>query len=283
MPRSAPNPAPSFQANLSQEHFDAIRKLVDLRAGIQLRDDGEGMVRARLSPRLVALGMQTYAQYQQRLEEDSHEVDVLIDLLSTNVTSFFREKHHFDYLRDKIVPRCIERGLEKGGIRIWSAGCSMGQEPHSMAITLAEAIPEAFFTTGLILGTDISRRALAVGRMGRYKAQEIRDVSPAVKHKWFQPIEGHPDVVEVDKRLRARVRLRRLNLHGPWPMRGPFDAIFCRNVMIYFDAEARARLVMRFAEALRVGGALFLGHSESLMGKTFGLTFVAPTVYERRS
>jgi chemotaxis protein methyltransferase CheR len=204
----------------------------------------------------------------------------MIDAISTNQTSFFREVAHFDHLSEKILPMLTARREKR--LRIWSAGCSSGEEPYSIAIAVREAIPTIGCWDAKILATDISTRALACARQGQYDGERIKAVPPMVRPKAFSLIQARPSrVFEVLPAVRQMVHFARLNLMESWPMQGPFDVIFCRNVMIYFDRPTRERLVGRFHDMLASGGTFFVGHSESLTGIRHSLTYVEPTVYRK--
>ncbi len=262
---------------LKDAHFEKISRLVYQSSGINLTPCKRELVRARLAKRLRVLGLKSFDAYMEYLKGDAPEGErvALIEAMTTNKTSFFREPQHFDYLCRRIVP-----GLRNRRIRIWSAGCSSGEEPYSLAIRLAEAIPDVGLWDIRILATDLSSRVLDLGRRGIYDGNNLHDVPPLLISKYFTCVETGPARrYRIVEPLRRCVHFARLNLVGQWPMKGPFDAIFCRNVMIYFDKATQGQLVDRFWKMLRPGGHFFIGHSESLAGSPHPFGCVQPAVY----
>lgn len=262
---------------LKKAQFERISQLVYRLSGINLHAGKSELVKARLIKRLRVLGLSSFEAYMEYLEcEDSKgELAAMIETMTTNKTSFFREPQHFEYLRQKIVP-----GLRGSRIRIWSAGCSSGEEPYSIAIVLNEDIPNLVVCDASILATDLSGRMLASAREGIYDSERLQDVPPLLIFKYFTCVQIRPTrSYRVIEPLRRYVRFARLNLMGEWPMRGPFDVIFCRNVMIYFNKPTQEQLVNRFWEILKPGGHLFVGHSESLTASSHKFRYVQPAVY----
>ena len=264
-------------AELAPEHFAEISRTVYGVAGIQLRPGKEGLVRSRLAKRLRALGVATYDDYLARVAGDTsgRELAAMVDALTTNKTNFFREPAHFDFLRARVLPAL---GAAQP-LRIWSAGCSTGEEPYTLAMTLREALPDLARRDARILATDISARVLAQARAGRYAEAAASEVPPEVLRRHFT--RSADGAWEAGPALRALVAFARLNLVDAWPMKGPFQAIFCRNVMIYFDKPTQQRLVARFSELLAPGGYLFVGHSECLSAISHRLAYVQPAVYRK--
>ena len=205
---------------------------------------------------------------------DLKESAKLVDELTTNKTSFFREASHFDVLRNKIIPSLKDRRL-----RIWSAGCSSGEEPYTLAMTVKEAGTALDGVDVRILATDLSERMLEKARAGVYAEETLADVAPPLRQKYFEP--AGEEQWRVKPILKSLIQFAPLNLQQAWPMKGPFNAIYCRNVMIYFDRETRQKLVTRYAELLAPGGFFFVGHSESLTGITHTLRYVEPAAYQR--
>jgi chemotaxis protein methyltransferase CheR len=268
-----------YSLKLSSHQFDKISGLVYQISGIDLHEGKEELVNARLIKRLRHLNIFGFDRYLKYLANDKSgaEIRAMVDVLTTNKTHFFRESEHLDFLRDEIIP-----GLGKGPIRIWSAGCSSGEEPYSIAITLCEAIFDIGKYDIKILATDISDRMMELARRGLYEEETLKYMSSQLRHKYFQNIEtGSGRKYRVVPRLQSLVNFAKLNLMEEWPMRGPFDAIFCRNVMIYFDKPTQENLVRRFWSMLREGGYLLVGHSESLTFLTHDYRYLKPAVYQK--
>ncbi len=263
----------------SDPAYGELCHLLQRRTGIALGESRSALVLARLSGRMRALGDTTLEKYLSRVNRDQDEVQVLINLLSTNVTSFFREAHHFEYLAQEFLPRRLAEN-DPDTIRIWSAACSSGQEPYSIAMTLADQLGEDRLNRFLVLATDISTKVLAQTKQAVYPESDVASVSKAMKLRFFERGSGGS---RVSANLRGRVRPRQLNLLERWPMRKSFDVIFCRNALIYFEREVQARLARRFFDQLRPGGLLFIGHSESLNGLEQGFEYLEPTIYRRPS
>lgn len=262
---------------LKEAQFKEISQLVYQLTGINLHSGKQELVNARLTKRLRALRLKSldaYMEYLKRVNPEG-ELVAMIEAMTTNKTNFFREQQHFDYLGRQIVP-----GLRNRRIRVWSAGCSSGEEPYSIAILLNEAAQNLALWDISILATDLSSRMLALAREGIYDRNRLQDVSPLLISKYFTCIETKPvRSYQIVEPVRRRVHFARLNLMGEWPMRGPFDVIFCRNVMIYFDKPTQERLVIRFWKLLKPGGHLFIGHSESLTGSPHKFRYVQPAIY----
>jgi chemotaxis protein methyltransferase CheR len=237
------------------------------------------MVRARLIRKLRSSGFTSFEQYLRYVEKDSsrRELFKMVDLLTTNKTGFFREPQHLEYLSRKVLPSLMEKG---GRIRIWSAGCSSGEEPFSIAILLREEIPGIERMDVRVLATDISRRMLEIARKAEYQQEALKDVPPKLLRKYFTCVDsGFRRVFRVNEEIRSMVSLAWLNLMGNWPMKGPFHIIFCRNVMIYFDKPTQQRLVQRFWNLLEPGGCLMVGHAESLTTISHRFRYMQPAVY----
>jgi chemotaxis protein methyltransferase CheR len=265
---------------LTEPEFRAVAALLHDVAGIHLPAGKEGLVRARLAPRLRARELPSVAAYLECVARDRDELTRMIDVLTTNKTSFFREAEHFALLERSVLPALARRG---GPVRIWSAGCSSGEEPFTVAMVCRETLPTPACSATRILATDISTRVLARARDASYSPDMVADVPPALVGRHFvaeRSDDGGRQYRVVDA-TRALVTFARLNLMADWPMRGPFDAIFCRNVMIYFDRSTQQRLIQRFASFLAPGGYLFVGHSESLTALDHELRYVQPAVYQR--
>jgi chemotaxis protein methyltransferase CheR len=264
--------------------FEFIRSLVYERSRINLGPDKRQLVSARLGKRLRATSIPTVGEYCRLLREPGAEEELghLIDAISTNHTFFFREMAHFEFLRDRAVPELAPRArMEHGGaFRVWSAACSSGEEPYSIAMTLAECLPH---TPWRVEATDISRRIIAKASAAIYDDETVSRLSPAVVRTHFQrgfgPQEGKH---RIKPALRDRVAFRHLNLlEGVPPFTDLFHVIFCRNVMIYFDHRTQEELVGRLMRLLHPGGYLFVGHSESLTHLKHTLERIRPAVYRK--
>ncbi len=279
---------------LDDEQFRRLRNLVYGVCGLNLTENKKALVRGRLSRRIRELGLGGFAEYLSYVEADrsGEELTAMLDALTTNVTNFFREKHHFDWLRDHVIePMKTARagiartksgtaGIVSGRrLRIWSAGCSTGEEPYSIAMTICESVGDLRGWDAKILATDISTKALSVARRGIYSRDRVRDVPPELIRRYFDAPD--PNHVAVKPALKRLISFARLNLMDRWPMRGPFDVIFCRNVMIYFDKKTQQELVGRFWNLLKPDGYLFLGHSENLTGVAHSFATMRPTVYRK--
>jgi chemotaxis protein methyltransferase CheR len=268
-----------FAPDLTDAQFSRICSLLYQHCGISLRSGKEALVRSRLMQRLVKSGLDNFDAYIARVENEGSgaELRAMVDALTTNKTSFFREPQHFVYLQNQLLPRLL---TQAGQLRFLSAGCSTGQEPYTLAIILNEALPSAKNHDCRILATDISERVLQEARQGIYPLDEFQDMPSGYLQKYFTRTGGAaPPVFAAGDKLRLLIRFARLNLMENWPMRGLFDVIFCRNVMIYFDLPTRRKLVRNFARMLRPGGHLFVGHSESLNQLCAELAYVQPAVY----
>ena len=224
--------------------------------------------------------MDSIDAYLNYIESDTgaRELGSMIDVMTTNKTGFFREAEHFRFLSTKILPEI--RGPR---LRFWSAACSSGEEPYSLAITLRESLPDDDLRDCLILATDISVGMLEKADRAMYRHEAVRDLSEAIVNKYFNKINnGTSQIFQLDRSTRAMVRLARLNLIESWPMNGPFDVILCRNVMIYFDRSIQQQLINRFWDLLSPGGYLFVGHSEGLSALSHKFCYIRPATYRKQ-
>ncbi|MCB1777007.1 MAG: protein-glutamate O-methyltransferase CheR [Candidatus Competibacteraceae bacterium] len=274
----------SGEFEFSDQDFQRIRRIINQVAGISLADSKRELVYSRLSRRLRQRGFRRFQDYCDYLEpgDDEDELREFVNALTTNLTSFFRELHHFEFLANELFPALMHsRGSGNRRIRIWSAGCSTGEEPYSIAIVLREVLP----TTGWdvkILATDLDSNVLATAERGIYEWSRVKDLSESRLRRWFQKgRNAQAGWVRVAPALRDLITFRQLNLMDDWPMRGPFDLIFCRNVLIYFSKATQAVLFERYADILAEQGHLFVGHSESLFKVTERFVSLGKTIYQR--
>jgi chemotaxis protein methyltransferase CheR len=272
---------------LEKHEFDRIARFLYDHCGIHLTDTKRDLVKARLAKRLRVTGIDTYGQYIDHVLADPEGIECyeFIDALSTNLTSFFRESRHFDYLAQELLPEIVRRNQHTRRIRAWSAACSSGEEPYTLAIVLNETLPKIGAGRGWdtkLLATDISTRVLKKAQLGVYGMDRVKSVAPALRGKYFEPRKiGGEEHAAVSPQLRSMITFARLNLMERWPFTGPFDFIFCRNVMIYFDKPTQEKLVARYYDLLTPGGVLFTGHSESLTGINHKFDFVEATIYRK--
>lgn len=267
--------------DLTARHFEEVAAFIYKIAGIRLMRGKEELVKSRLSRRLRALGMDDFDQYLALVKSDKagKELTNFLDALTTNKTSFLREARHFDFVRDNIIPLLRETNQP---VRIWSAGCSSGEEPYTLAMILREHLPNIDRRDVRILATDLSTQVLQTAQEAIYDGETMLPLPPAFAQKYFTPVsKGAGNLFQVRDNVRQMVRFARLNLMGPWPMQGLFNFIFCRNVMIYFDKQTQGNLVRRFGEKLMPQGYLFIGHSESLTGANHNFQYVQPALYRK--
>ena len=275
---------PDREFAFSEADFRSLSQLAYEQAGIVLADSKKNLVYSRISRRLRALGLTSFRDYRTYLAAHPAETESFINSISTNLTKFFRESHHFSHLRKQIAIPFAQSSRSSGGdrLRIWSAGCSTGEEPYTIAVVLKREIADISRRDVKILATDIDTEVVARAARGEYPASVIEDL-PKEYRPFFEGI-GDDDVsgnVTLGHEVRSLITFRRLNLLGPWPVKGLFDAIFCRNVMIYFDGPTKATLIDRFTQQIKVGGSLYIGHSESLNGSHPGLELIGRTIYRR--
>lgn len=269
---------------LSSSHFAKIAEIAMDRWGLNLSDKKEQLVSNRLSKFMRKSEFEAIDSYLKHLETDADEEDLLVffDLLSTNVTSCFREIKQFEYLEREFYT-ALARGnltLPDRRIRIWSAACSTGPEPYSLAIHATKCLPDIDSWDFKILATDLSNSAIAEAKQATYPEKMIKDIDGELVKKHFLKGKGsNADQYKVAKHIRDLVMIRRLNLMENWPIKGPLDIIFCRNVMIYFDKPTREKLVLRMHDILRPGGILAIGSAETLSGLETPFKTVQPSVY----
>lgn len=273
MPSFAARAADDREFPFGEREFRFIASFIYEASGIVLADGKKNMVYARLARRLRELDLNSFADYCALLKSPAGvaEHGVLINALTTNLTKFFREDHHFQHFATTVLPAVGARA------RVWSAGCSSGEEPYSIALTARAALNDIDRRDFKVLATDLDTNMVARGRSGLYPASALDDI-PAQHHRQFMEAGSE---VRVGRETQALITFKPLNLLGPWPMKGPFDAIFCRNVMIYFDGPTKQTLVERFATLLKPRGWLYIGHSETLLDQGSAFHACGRTIYRK--
>jgi chemotaxis protein methyltransferase CheR len=266
----------------SDEDFEALRTLVKQVTGIALSDQKRELVYGRLARRLRALQIQSFREYRTLLAADADELVQFCNAITTNLTAFFREPHHFDHLRDEVLKPLAAKPPAGRRFRIWSAACSTGEEPYTLAMTVLESIPDLRGWDIRILATDLDSDVLGKASRGVYLADRLRTLTGERRNKFFTSTQGSREPsFTVTPPLRQLITFKKLNLMHPLPMKGPLDLIVCRNVLIYFDKDTQRDLVGRMARLQRPGDLLYLGHSESLFKVSNDYTLVGKTVYRR--
>jgi chemotaxis protein methyltransferase CheR len=269
----------------TNEDFNFLSNLVGLNTGINLTDDKRELVYGRVAKRLRLLGLQSFSDYCMLLkQEDPEEVKHFINSITTNVTSFFREAHHFEYLANKVIPDIIRKkaGETRPQLRIWSAGCSSGEEPYSIAMVLRENIRDIDRWDARILATDLDSNVLESAKIAEYPIERTNDISTDRKKRWMLMGTGKKrGRVKIRTDIRDMVHFKQLNLTQKWPISGMFDCIFFRNVAIYFKRETRIQLLDRFADQLEDNGTLFVGHAESLVGISDRFANTGHTIHQK--
>lgn len=275
-----------YSSELSSELFSRFTLFIKHNCGIHIIPSKKTMLEGRLRKRMRQLLLPTFEDYARYLfntnKHDSSEMVHFLDVVTTNKTGFFRETPHFDYLVSKILPEFMNRDNRRlVTFRIWSAGCSSGQEPYSLAILLNEFAEKNPAFRYAILATDLSRCILDTAKAGVYDTNQLDDVTPEHRDKYFVAVRNNSQL-RITEALRKTIMFKRLNLmNGAFPIKEPLHAIFCRNVMMYFDRDDRKKLVRRFTEQLAPGGYLFTGHSESLAGLSSELHSASNSVYRK--
>jgi chemotaxis protein methyltransferase CheR len=281
------NPVLGPGVKLSFKDFTRLSQFIHHNFGIKLPASKHTMLQSRLAKRLRALGMRDYSQYCDYVlcpEGMEEELVHMVDVVTTNKTEFFREKNTFDRFKNLALPSLLQDSKlgASNPLRVWSAGCSTGEEVYTLAICLAESslgrVPHSYS----ILGSDISSQVLATARMAMYKNEAVRPIPQELRRKYLmRGKDSAQGLVRVVPELRARVRFQRLNLMEPFSFTRPKHVVFCRNVLIYFDHPTQENLLRRFCQVIRPGGFLILGHSETLQGMQLPLKQIAPLMYEK--
>ena len=269
----------------TSEEFDHLRELVQRHAGIHLNASKRALVYSRLAQRLQQLGMRTFGEYLRCVARDSTELERMTDRITTNETHFFREPAHWEVLGEKIIPgwiRAAEDGLRPKTLRVWSAGCSTGEEPYSLAMALLDRLPPSSGWTIHIYATDISTRALDVARHATWSMDRAREIpQPLLKRFMLQGVGSQAGKLRAGPELRDLVKVDWLNLTSrSYAVGASYDAVFCRNVLIYFEPDLRRRVVEQLLAHVAMGGYFFVGHAESVQGLR-AVTCLRPTVYRK--
>lgn len=261
--------------------FAQVKSLVYEFAGIDLNESKKNLVYNRLAKRIRFLEMNSFSEYLKYVKAQGEAEFVhLINAITTNLTFFFRENHHFEYLANTIIPSLLEKNRSSKKIRIWSAGCSTGEEPYSIAIVLKEAVPDGW--DARVLATDLDTNVVQTGREGVYKIDRLKGVSESRVKRWFMKGSGSREgFVKVKSELQQIIDFGQINLMNDWPIKDAIDVIFCRNVVIYFDKTTQARLFDRYANLLPDEGHLLVGHSESLYKVTDRFKLLGQTIYQK--
>lgn len=254
--------------NIGDIAFQTVAKHLREETGIILTEAKKGLAVSRLSRRLRILGLNCFDDYCDVLSgpEGDAEIQEMIVLLTTNVTRFFREPHHFEAMREMVLPKLMAKAKKGERVRIWSAGCSTGEEPYSIAMTILKDFPDAISLDIRILATDVDKNVIQKGSVGRYKLNASDFSESPFLSDGLNAVDGQDGLYEIRPNVKKIVKFGKLNLQHEWPMKGKFDVIFCRNVVIYFSAETQQSLWPRFASILAEGGHLMIGHSERVTG-----------------
>jgi chemotaxis protein methyltransferase CheR len=283
MTNAAAKPAPILQTHssgLKTKEFDQIRELAYRYCGLNIHAGKEELVAARLGKIMREQEIPTFRQYYEYVTADTsgQALVTMIDALTTNHTSFFREPQHFEFLTGVILPALANRSQ----VDIWSAACSTGEEPYSLAMATLEHFEKTHTPEIRILATDISTRAIAAGEMGIYPVERVQSMDRSTMKKFLLRGSGKSEgLCRIKPNVRGAVQFQRMNLMEPFPSVGTFPLILCRNIMIYFDAPTQEQLVRRLCDQLEPGGYLFIGHSESLNGIAHPLKYVRPAIYRK--
>lgn len=264
---------------MTDADYRYISQTVYKECGIVLSDQKKDMVYSRIARRIRALKLNSFAQYIQHLESHrEQEFGNFINAITTNLTSFFREPHHFEFLEKNILPEMKSNHVLDKRVRVWSAGCSTGMEPYSIAMTLSNRFPKNWDFK--ILATDLDTNVLATAKAGVYQADSVTGIEEDKLIKHFQR-DSSGEKYKVKDSLKKAITFKQLNLLEPWPIKGPFDVIFCRNVVIYFDLPTKNKLFERYAELLRPNGYLILGHSETMSREIKCFKALGHTIYQK--
>ncbi|MCK9529674.1 MAG: protein-glutamate O-methyltransferase CheR [Gammaproteobacteria bacterium] len=273
--KPAPNPA-WVPPPLHEKEFGRLRGLLFQWAGISMNDSKKALVSSRLETRLRQLEMRSFSDYCQRVEENDDERQIMVDLLTTNETHFFREPRHFEYLSAHILPTLPR----SGNIKVWSAACSTGEEVYSLAMTLSEHTGHENWK---VHGSDISRRVLDVANKAVYPMASASEIPHRYLSRFcLKGVRSQQGSFTIEQNLKRKTEFFHINLNGSWPELDKYHVIFLRNVMIYFDTETRRKLVARLRNQLLPGGYLIVGHAESMTVLDGGFSCIRPSIYQLR-
>ncbi len=265
---------------MSQKNFDQVKEVAYVLTGIKLTDHKKNMIYSRLARRIRQRGLNSFDDYCHLLNQQGNdEATEFVNAITTNLTSFFRENHHFEYLKNSVFPELIKKNSRSRKVRVWSAGCSTGEEPYSIAICVSEQMPIGSWDIK-VLATDLDTNVVAHAKRGVYQDDRIESIDEGRSRKWFLR-DANGSEVRVKRSLQELITFKPLNLLERWPMKGPFDVIFCRNVVIYFDKETQRKLFNRYADMLAPGGYLFIGHSENLHKVCNRFESLGKTIYRK--
>ncbi len=287
--RSTENPTgkdfSSREFPMRDADFNAIKHIAKKKTGIELGDHKKEMIYSRIVRCIRQVGLTDFEEYIDYLENNPElELTNFINAITTNLTSFFRERHHFEFLKNELIPELVKSNAASKKVRIWSAGCSTGEEPYSIAMTL-DSTKSLMNWDVKVLATDLDTNVINHGRKGIYSADRIGNLDREYVKRYFKPIGAESTSkdlsMQAQESIKHYITFNRLNLLGDWPMKGKFDVIFCRNVVIYFSKETQRVLFDRYANLLKPQGHLFIGHSESLHGITNRFEAIGRTIYRK--
>lgn len=267
---------------IKESEFLHIRAFVYEHCGIRLTDQKKTLVESRFSNLIEMKGFNSFGEYFKTIEDDltGNELAEFINKITTNHTYFFREERHFDFLKKIALPEIVKREQRSKDIRIWSAGCSSGEEPYSIAITLEEFLGfDKNLWDSKILATDISLKVLKQATIGEYTFEQVLKLEDSYRKKYFT--KKSDEFYEINDSLKDEIIFRRFNLTSDFPFKNKFHIIFCRNVMIYFDKNSKKSLIDKFYDALESGGYLFIGHSETIEDRSQGFKYIQPAIYKK--
>lgn len=263
---------------LTAKDFKFIQWFIHKNVGIYLSDQKRAMVYGRMSRKLRELGLTRFVQYREKIEKNHQDKMDFINCITTNKTQFFRERHHFDYLENDLFPQWVEE--DKKELRVWSAGCSTGEEPYTFIAALNSSGALDYMDRVSLLATDIDSNVLAKAKLGIYSEEALESIpKPYLKSNFVRGKGEHQGKIKISQHLQSYIKFNQLNLLDEWPMAKKFDVISCRNVMIYFDKSTQERLLHRFHHMLNDGGVLFIGHSESVGSDCDFFRHLGQTIY----